>query len=71
MEDELANDLMSEFTDLEEDKMAYTRIYIKNLLKILPSPKVLKLFQVENKIESAIRYELSMEVPFVKMSDKE
>jgi hypothetical protein len=63
--DETIKELMVEFMDLEDDLVSYKREYVKDLLKVLPAKKSAALFQLENKLSAAIRYELADRIPLV------
>jgi hypothetical protein len=65
LSDEMAAELMAEAMDIEQDRQIYKRLYVEGLLDILPTKKVAVLFQIENKIEAEIKYDLSLEIPFV------
>lgn len=68
--DAVAAELMVEAMDIEEDRSIYKRLYVEDLLDILPTKKVAVLFQIENKIEALVKYELSLQVPFVNLPEE-
>jgi hypothetical protein len=69
LSDAVAAELMVEAMDIEEDRMIYKKIYVEELLDILPTKKVAMLFQIENKIEAAVKYELTQSIPFVNLPE--
>jgi hypothetical protein len=69
LSNEMAAELMAEAMDIEEDRMILKQVYVKNLTQILPMKKVVVLFQLENKIDAQVRYDLAEQIPFVQISD--
>jgi hypothetical protein len=69
LSDATASELITDYMNIEEDRLAYKKRYIEDLFEILTTKKVAVLFQLENKIEAALKYELSLEVPFVNLPD--
>jgi hypothetical protein len=68
--DAVAAELITEAMDIEDDRIIYKRIYVEDLLNILPTRKVAILFQIENKIEAALKYELAIQVPYVPLAEE-
>lgn len=69
LSDAVAADIMAEAMDIENDHMIYKKLYVEDLLAILPTKKVVVLYQLENKIEAAVRYDLSLEIPLVALTE--
>lgn len=68
--DAVAAELMSDAMDIEDDRMIYKRLYVEELLEILPTRKVVVLFQIENKLEAAVKYGLSEVIPVVSLTEE-
>lgn len=71
LSDEMAAELMTDAMDIEEDRMILRQVYVLDLVGILPMKKVAVLFQLESKIDAAVRYELAEMIPFVKLPDEQ
>jgi len=57
--------LLEEFLNIERSKLNFKKLYIPRFKKVLPPKKVVRFYQVENKLDSIINYELSREIPLV------
>jgi hypothetical protein len=58
---QLANDYLSS----EDDRAKLRRKYLDEFGKVLPGKKVVRLYQIENKMDAVIRYDLAAEIPVV------
>ena len=65
MTDEKALDLMTRLNAYEGEVLKLKKTYIKKFSKILPSTKVLRYFQAENKIDILIDYEMASSIPLL------
>lgn len=65
MTDEKALDLMTRLNAYEGEVLKLKKAYIKKFSKILPSTKVLRYFQAENKIDILIDYEMASSIPLL------
>jgi len=63
--DDHAKKLASDYLAIEEDRAKLRRAYFDNFLTILPGKKAARFFQIENKMDAVIRYELAAEIPVV------
>lgn len=66
LSDGYAKTLLQEFLSIEKERLALKEKYIKKFSKAMPSRLVLKYFQLENKIEAALRWAFADEIPLVK-----
>jgi hypothetical protein len=64
--DEMAKQLLGEFLAIEGDRVKLKQSYLPRLRRALPEKKVARYFQIENKVDAIIRYELAAKIPFVK-----
>jgi hypothetical protein len=60
-----ANKLISDFLTLQRDEVRQMQSYVPKLNKVLPSTKVARYLQIENKIRAIVRYELADAIPLV------
>jgi len=65
MSDEMAQEMLKEFMGIRQGELDVTRKYLKRFQKILPATKVARFFQLENKLDAVIDFELAAEVPLV------
>jgi len=66
MTDEKANDLMNEWLDIQKDALKVKSSYVSKFRRALPMSKVARYFQIENKLEAVMDYELAKRIPLVK-----
>lgn len=65
MTDEIAQAMLKELISIRQAELDVTRKYLKRFQKILPANKVARFFQLENKLDSVIDFELASEIPLV------
>ena len=63
--DREADDLVDQYLRFEQEKLELQYTYLKQFRKILPFKQVARLFQLENKMDAVVRYELATKVPLV------
>jgi Spy/CpxP family protein refolding chaperone len=63
MTDEAAGKLLKEWFALQDDENALMRKYAKKLDKVLPTTRVLRFVQIENKLNSVMRLPAIRNVP--------
>jgi alcohol dehydrogenase YqhD (iron-dependent ADH family) len=63
--DEFAENLLNDWLDYNKDLLNVQQEYVKKFKKVLPIRKVVRFFQLENKIDAEINAELAMTVPLM------
>ena len=63
--DEKAKKLINELVAIEKAEAGLKTSYVPKLSKVLPSKKVARYLQIENKIRALMKYELAGGVPLV------
>lgn len=63
---EKAMEILLAYLNIEEDRLLHKRIYIDNFMDVLPADKVARFFQIENKLDSIIKFDLAVQVPLFK-----
>ncbi len=63
--DEHAEKIATDYLAVEEDRAKVRRTYFPEFLKILPGKKAARFYQIENKMEAVIRYDLASHIPVV------
>ena len=66
---DLANDkamtLVEEYLSVEAARAELRRIYLGEFAKALPGKKVARFYQIENKMDAVLRYDLAAEIPVI------
>jgi hypothetical protein len=66
---DLSNDqarkLVDDYLGAEEDRAKVRRTYVGDFAKALPGKKVARFYQIENKMDAIIRYDLAATIPVV------
>ena len=60
-----ALELIKEYLDIERDRTALRRKYVDQFAEVLPGRKVARFYQIENKVDAVIRYDLAATIPVV------
>ena len=66
MTDDAAKKLLKDWFKLQDDESALVKTYAKKLGKVLPSAKVLRFVQVENKLNTVLRLPAVRSIPLAK-----
>jgi hypothetical protein len=64
--DEKALSILNESLDVQKDKVALKKKYVKKFMKVLTPKKLVQYYQTENKLDAIIMMELAAGVPLVK-----
>jgi hypothetical protein len=67
MNNHTAKKLLDEYMAIEALGPKLRQAYLPKFRKVLPEVKVLRYFQIENKIQAALIYELAANIPLVKV----
>lgn len=65
MSNDTAKRLLDEFLTIESLGLKLRQHYLPKFRQVLPEKKVLRYFQLENKIQAALYHELAVEIPLV------
>jgi hypothetical protein len=65
LQDDKAMKLIEDYLTVEADRVAVRRTYLKDFSASLPGRKVARFYQIENKIDAVLRYELAARIPVV------
>jgi hypothetical protein len=66
MTDDVARKILKDWFSLQEDEVALTRKYAKQLAKVLPPAKVVRFVQVENKVDTLLKLQTVANVPLAR-----
>lgn len=65
MTDEKADELVRKYLAVEQDRARIRQAYLEPISQALPGRKVMRFYQIENKIDAVLRYELAATIPVV------
>jgi len=65
MDNEKARKMISSYISIQMDELLMMQSYSQELNSLLPSTKVARYLQIENKIRTIIKYELVSQIPLV------
>jgi polyhydroxyalkanoate synthesis regulator phasin len=66
MNNEIAKKLLDEFMRIDALGPKLRQAYLPKFRKVLPEVKVVRYYQIENKINAALMYELAAKIPLIK-----
>jgi hypothetical protein len=66
MSNDKAKKLLDEFTIIDTLGPKLRQAYLPKFRKVLPEVKVVRYYQIENKINAALMYELATNIPLLK-----
>ena len=66
MTDQKAQELLDQFLAVDDEALKVRRAHVKKFLKALPAKRVARYFQVENKLNAIVNYDLARGIPLVK-----
>ena len=65
LSDEKATKLAGDYLSVEEDRAKVRRSYLPEIAKTLPGRKVARFYQIENKMDAVLRYDLARGIPVI------
>jgi hypothetical protein len=68
MTDEEATSMLKEAQDIQQAENELKRSYVEKFSQVLPPKKVLRFYQIDNKMRTEIRHALSLEIPLLESS---
>jgi hypothetical protein len=68
LSDEKAMKLADEWLAAEAARVKVRRTHLDQFAKVLPGRKVARFYQIENKMDAVLRYDLAAEIPVVEES---
>ena len=63
--DEQAAQMLADYLKLEEEELKLQKDYVKKFSVILPAKKVTRYFQLENKLDAIVEFDLAGNIPLV------
>jgi hypothetical protein len=65
LSNEKAMKLADDWLSAEGDRVKVRRTYLDQFAKVIPGRKVVRFYQIENKMDAVLRYDLAGEIPVV------
>ena len=65
MTDDLAKKIVTDYLTIEGDRQKLRQSYLPKFAKVLPYKKVMRYYQLENKIFAVVYYEAAKQIPLV------
>ena len=66
MTEEAAKELINGYLVIEGERVTLMKSFLPKFRKVLPEKKVARYYQLENKINAVVNYELARQIPLVK-----
>ena len=66
MTDDAAKKILKDWFSLQDDEVALTRKYAKQLEKVLPAAKVIRFVQIENKLDTRLQMKAVANIPLAR-----
>ena len=70
MSDQKASELMSDYFSIEMQNIVIKQKFSQEISKFMPALKVMRVIQVENKLDAAINLQLAAEIPLAPAAAK-
>jgi hypothetical protein len=65
--DERSQEMLVESMSIDKDTLALRESYLEKFSAVLPAKKVVRYYQIENKLEAIIDYDLADNIPLVEV----
>ena len=65
MSDDKARQIVEDYLAIERDRTQVRQKYLGSIAKTLPGRKVARFYQIENKIDAILRYQLAQDIPVI------
>ena len=63
--DDQARELVDEYLVIQRDRVELLQSYVELFAEALPGRKLMRFYQIENKIDAVMRYELAASIPVI------
>jgi hypothetical protein len=64
--DKQAQEMLSDWIKLRGERLGVKKAYVKKFSKAIPTTKLIRYYQIENKMDAVVDYELAAAIPLVK-----
>jgi len=66
LSDEKAKSLLDQSIAVQEDRLNLEKSYLPKFNKVLPAKKVVRYYQIENKLDAILKFDLARGIPLAK-----
>ncbi len=66
MNNQIASELMADYFSIEMQNLVEKQKFSQDISKFLPAQKVMRVLQIENKLDAAINLQLAAEIPLAR-----
>jgi len=67
--EERSSDMINEYLEIRQDEFAIKQKYVELFKSVLPAVKVMRYYQIENKLDAIVNYEVTQEIPLAQISE--
>jgi hypothetical protein len=65
LSDRRALTMLDEFMKIQEEELKLRKKYVKKFKKVIPPKKVVRFFQIDNKMDAMVNYNLAGSIPLI------
>lgn len=65
MTDDVAKQLLNDFFKYEKERAKVREKFVKDFRKVIPETKVVRFYQIDNKLDAVINFALAMQIPLI------
>lgn len=58
--------MLDQWVGLKGDRVGVQKAYLKKFGKVLPAKKLIRYYQIENKMDAIVQYDLAANIPLIK-----
>ena len=69
LSDDMADALLEDFFDWNGQVVKTRKKYVKRFKKIVPATKVMRFFQLENKLDAIVNFNVASQVPLIQTAE--
>jgi Spy/CpxP family protein refolding chaperone len=63
VDDDYAQEMLNEFLNIKQAQLEVLRKYVPKFLAVLPAVKVARFYQIENKLDAVVAFDLAASIP--------
>jgi hypothetical protein len=63
VDDDYAQEMLNEFLNIKQAQLEVLRKYVPRFLAVLPAVKVARFYQIENKLDAVVAFDLAASIP--------
>jgi Spy/CpxP family protein refolding chaperone len=63
VDDDYAQEMLNEFLNIKQAQLEVLRKYVPKFLAVMPAVKVARFYQIENKLDAVVAFDLAASIP--------